>query len=304
MYRMYTAPLTFEEYLKPKTVDDAVSALARYGKEAKFLAGGTDLINLVRHRALVPKCVIDLTEIPGLDYVRVDEEGSLMIGALTTLKAVGRSPVVNQGWPILCEAVCRMGTTQLRNMGTVVGNLCRASPSADTASTLLVLEASLEITTRSGTRAMPLQEFFIAPGKTALNDDEIVTEICVPKLQAGTGTAFLKLTRVAEDLAKVNVATVLTVQNSICKDARIALGGVTPIPIRAMKAEEILRGNHLDDKIIVLAAKAAANETTPITDVRSTAEYRKELSNVLVIRALKISWERRFARKNPLLERC
>jgi carbon-monoxide dehydrogenase medium subunit len=294
---MYTTPLSFEEYLKPKTIEEAVSFLARCGKEAKLLAGGTDLLNLVRNGALMPKWVIDIAEIPELDYVRVDETGSLRIGALATLKVVGQSQVVTEGWPIICEAIRRMGMTQLRNMGTVVGNICRASPSADSASTLLVLDAVVEIKGPGKSRNVPLGEFFTGPGMTVLNDDEMVTGISVPKLPAGAGTAFLKQTRVAEDLAKVNVATLVVRQNGVCKEARIGLGGVAPTPMRAREAEEILRGKQLDDKLLEQAAKEAADETKPITDLRSTAEYRKELSKVLVGRAIKIAWERTQGKK-------
>lgn len=282
----------FEHYFRPKTVEEAVSLRASYGKEASLLAGGTDLLNLMRNRALMPKCVIDITGIAELSYVKVDETGTLRIGALATLRAVGESKEVKEGWPLLGEAIARMGMTQLRNMGTVAGNICRASPSADSAPALLVMEASVKIAGPGGTRVMPLVRFFKGPGETALNDNEILTEIQVPKLPAGAGAAFLKLTRVAEDLAKVNVASVLVVENGVCKEARIALGGVAPTPIRVGKAEEVLKGNKLNDELIDLAGSKAADETRPITDMRSTAEYRKELSKVLVSRAIKMSWER------------
>lgn len=288
----YTSTLAFEHYYQPKTIEEAVSLLARYGKEAKLLAGGSDLLNFMRGRTLSPKFLIDITRIPELDYVTVDETGTLRIGALATPKAVAGSEAVKEEWPLLCEAVLQIGAKQLQNMCTVVGNICRASPSADSAPALLVLEASVEIRGPSETRVVPLQKFFTGPGETALNEGEIVTEIRVPKLPARAGTAFLKLTRVAEDLAKVNVASLLVVQNGGCKEARLALGGVDPTPIRAKKAEEVLKGNRLDDELIAQSARTAAGEIRPITDVRSTAEYRKELSKVLVSRAIKISWER------------
>ncbi len=289
---MYTTVPAFEHYYRPETVEEAVALLASCGQEAKLLAGGTDLINLMRDRALRPKCLIDITRIPGLDTITVDATGTLRIGALVTLKGVGHLPAVREGWPLLCEAIFCMGMTQLRNMGTVVGNICRASPAADSAPALLVLEASVEIKGPGTTRVVPLREFFTGPGHTVLGDSEMVTEIQVPKLPAGTGTAFLKQTRVAEDLAKVNVAALLVVHDGGCQEARIALGGVAPTPIRVPKAEAVLRGNKLDDELIAQAALTAAGETRPITDVRSTAEYRKELSKVLVGRALKTAGER------------
>jgi carbon-monoxide dehydrogenase medium subunit len=232
-----------------------------------------------------------------LEYVTVDETGALRIGALATPKAVAESEAVKEEWPLLCEAVLHIGGKQTQNMCTVVGNISRASPSADSAPALLVLEASVEIKGPSETRVVPLQEFFVGPGETVLNEDEIVAEIRVPKLPARTGSVFLKQTRLAEDLAKINVASLLVVQNGGCKEARLALGGVDPTPIRAKKAEEVLKGNRLDDELIAQAAKTAAAEIRPITDLRSTAEYRKEVSKVLVSRAIKISWERAQGKK-------
>jgi len=293
----HTTRPKFENYFRPKTIEEAVSLRASYGKESRLLAGGTDLLPLIRNRAMMPKCVIDITDIPGLDYIKIDKTGALSIGALATIKAVEQSEIVKEAYPLLSEAAHQMGTTQLRNMGTIVGNICRASPSADTASPLLALKASVEIVGPNEKRVVLLEEFFTGPGETLLDDSEMVTEIRVPKLPPGTGTAFLKLTRVAHDLAKINAASVLTVENGVCQDARIALGGVAPTPIRARKAEQVLRGNKLDDERIETAARTAAEETRPITDLRSTAEYRKEMSKVTVRQALKISWERALGRK-------
>lgn len=293
----HTTRPTFEYYFRPKTIEEAVSLLASYGKEARLLAGGTDLVPLMRNRAVMPKYVIDITEIPELDYVRVDKTGTLKIGALATIKAVEQSKTVKEEYPLLYEATHRLGTTQLRNMATVVGNICRASPSADTAPPLLALDASVEIVGPDGTKIVPLDGFFTGPGETILDATEMVTEVRVPKPPIGTGTAFLKSTRVADDLAKVNAASVLTVQNGVCKDVRLALGGVAPTPVRAKKAEQILRDNKLEDELIEVAATTAADETNPITDLRSTDEYRKELSKVLVRRVIKISWKRAQGRK-------
>ena len=283
---------SLEGYLRPKTIEEAISLFGQYGKEAKVFAGGTDLLNLLRSQVFMPKYVIDITRIAELDYIRYDEVDGLRIGARATLSAVGLSKTVNAKYQLLHEAIHQMGSTQVRKMGTVVGNLCRASPSADTAPPLLVLEAVVKIVGSAETRTLPLREFFTGTGETILKDYEILTEIQVPDLPAGTGTAFLKVTRVAIDLAKVNVASVLTVRNGVCKDARIALGAVAPTPIRARKAEEVLRGKKLESKVIEEAAEVAAGETEAIGDIRCSADYRKELSKVLVRRAIKISLER------------
>lgn len=288
----YTTLPALEHYFQPKTVSEAVSLLASYGEEAKILAGGTDLLALMRNRVLKPKCLIDITRIPGLDYISYQDEDGLRIGALATLRAVELSKVVKDKYLVLYEAAQQMGSTQVKNMGTVAGNLCRASPAADTAPPLLVLAAEVRIAGPTETRIVPLESFFIGPGQTVLKYYEMVTEIIVPRLPAGTGMAFLRATRVAADLAKVNVAAAVTVKNGAYEEARIALGGVAPTPIRARKAEEVLKGEKLGDGVVQEAAETAATEIRPIDDVRSTAEYRKELSKVLVRRAIRLSQER------------
>jgi CO/xanthine dehydrogenase FAD-binding subunit len=288
----YTTLPPLEYYFQPKTVSDAVSLLVSYGEEAKILAGGTDLLVLMRSRALRPECIVDITRVPGLDYISYQDEDGLRIGALATLRAVELSKVVKDKYLVLYEAVQQMGSTQVKNMGTVVGNLCRASPAADTAPPLLVLEAEVRIAGPIETRTVPLEGFFIGPGQTVLEYYEMVTEIIVPGLPAGTGMAFLRATRVAADLAKVNVAAAVTVKNGACEDARIALGGVAPTPIRARKAEEVLKGEKLGDGVVQEAAEIAATEIRPIDDLRSSAEYRQELSKVLVRRAIRLSQQR------------
>lgn len=280
-----------ERYLRPKTVDEAVSFLADYGKESKILAGGTDLIIMMRGRDLTPKSIIDINDVRTLDYI-THEDGVLKIGALATIRSVELSPVVKQRYLCLYEAAQQMATIQVKNMGTVVGNICRASPAADTALPLLALEARVAVTGPAGTRSVPLGKFFTGPGKTVLSFNELVSEVQVPELQTGSGTAFLRLTRVAADLAKVNVAVALTIKDRICKDARIALGAVAPTPIRARKAEEFLCGKVLEGEIVEEAARIAVDEIQPISDVRSTAKYRNEVSRILVRRAIWRSYER------------
>lgn len=287
----HTMP-TFEYYFRPETVEAVVSLLMRYGEEAKILAGGTDMLVLMRSRSVVPRCVVDITRLPGLDYIKKEKTGTLKIGALATLRAVELSNLVKEGYPLLNEAVTRMANTQIRNMATVVGNICRASPSADTAPPLLALEASVEISGPDESRIVPLENFFTGPGETVLKSSEMVTEIIVPKLRTNTGTAFLRATRVAADLAKVSAASVVMVEDGTCKVARIALGAVAPTPIRARAAEDLLMGNKLEDRVIEEAASLAVEESKPISDVRSTEEYRREICKVLVSRAIKTSLER------------
>jgi len=281
-----------DNYFQANTIEEAISFLDRYGENAKILAGGTDLLVLMRSRAMTPICIVDITRISGLDYIKHGEVDTLNIGALATLRDVELSKEVIEEYPLLHEAVCQMATTQVRHMGTVIGNICRASPSADTAPPLLALEARVEIAGSNQIRVVPLVDFFIAPGETVLGYNEIVTGIQIPKLQANTGTAFLRLTRVAADLTKVSAASVVTVKDGVCVDARIALGGVAPTPVRAKKTEKFLTGKKLEDEVIEKAAGIITEEISPISDVRSTNEYREETSKLLVSRVIKLCRER------------
>lgn len=282
----------FEHYYQPETVEEAVSLLARCGKDARLLAGGTVLINQMRSRAVEPRHVINISRVAGLDKVTVAGDGTLIIGALATLAAVAKSASVQERWPLLRETILQIGLVQQRNMGTVVGNICRPVPSADSAVALLVLGASVVMNGTKGSRAIPIGEFIAGPRGTMMADSELVTEVRVPPLPDGGGTAFLKL-----PAPKVNTAVLIVSKKGTCSDARIALGGVAPTPITVPKAEAVLRGKSPDDALIDEAGAAAAGETNPGTDVRASAGYRREMSRVLVSRAVKIAWDRSQGKK-------
>ena len=208
------------------------------------------------------------------------------------MASVAKSAAVRKGWPLLREAILDIGVVQQRNMGTVVGNICRPVPSADTAVALLVMSASVVMSGAKGSRAIPIAEFIAGPRATMMVDSEMVTEVRVPPMLAGAGTAFLKL-----HLPKVNAAVVMINQKGTCSEARIALGGVAPTPIAVPKAEAVLRGKSPDDSSIDEAGAAAAGETSPGTDIRSSAEYRRQMSGVLVSRAVRIAWDRAQGKK-------
>ena len=281
-----------DHYFKPKSLEEAVALLARHGEDARVLSGGTDLVTLMRNHVLAPKCAIDIAGIPYIDYVRFDEMDGLRLGALATLKALQESTVVAERYPLLMEAVRQMGSPTMRNQATVAGNICRASPAADTAGPLLCLEAVVQIVGAAGRRTVPITEFFTGPGRSALAADELVAEIRVPVLPPGTGTSFIKLMRVAEDLAKVSVSAVLTLRDHTCADAKIALGSGGPTPLRARRAEAALIGTRLDEHDLSAAAALAVQEMSPISDLRSTKEYRQEVTGVLVKRAISRCIER------------
>ncbi|OFV79760.1 MAG: hypothetical protein A2W26_04310 [Acidobacteria bacterium RBG_16_64_8] len=235
----------------------------------------------MRLRQILPERVVSLQRVPGLEYVEGDSS-RLRFGALATLRQIERSQVVREHWPLLSEAIGSIVSVQTKAMGTAVGNVCVGTPASDLACALYALGAGVTLAGAGGTREIPIEEFFVDSGMTAVNPHEIVTEIRVPRPPGGAAGAFMKLSKTAEDIAKVNVAVMLTLAAETCVNVRIALGSVAPTPVRASAAEAILLGVIVDEKAIQQAAGAAAESVTPISDVRSTAQYRKQMVGVLV----------------------
>jgi CO/xanthine dehydrogenase FAD-binding subunit len=280
------------EYLEPKSLQQALEWLNTHRGRARVLAGGTDLYLRLRKGVFLPDYVIDLKRVPGLDYVTHNRGGGVQIGPTTLHDEVARSSLIQQLYPALAEAAFWVGSVQTRNRGTVVGNLCNASPAADTAPALLSYGAQVKIASTEGERTIPLEEFFVGPGKTALQDNELVAEVILPAPQPHSGAAFFRRTRTAMDIAVVCGAAMLQLSNGSCGNARIALGAVGPIPLRATRAEAALQGQALTDQVIEEASRLASEEARPIDDVRSTAEYRREMVRVLTRRGLRQALER------------
>jgi carbon-monoxide dehydrogenase medium subunit len=275
------------EFFEPKTLEGAVALLSRHGGKADVLAGGTDLLVEIKERVRSPDYVINVKKIPGLDHLDYDAERGLRFGALVTAREIETTPLTSERYRGLRQAACEIGSIQIRNRATIVGNICRASPSADTLPPLIADGASVKIHGPAGERAMPLEEFFTGPGKTRLARDELVTEVTVPAPPAHTGSVYIKHgRRKAMELATVGVAVCLTCGEDTCKDIRIVLGAVAPTPIRARRAEAALRGRRLDERAIEVAAETAMSESRPISNVRGSAEYRREMVRVLTKRAI------------------
>jgi CO/xanthine dehydrogenase FAD-binding subunit len=276
------------DYLRPSTIDEALSLLSQYKGRAKVIAGGTDILPKLKRREIkAPEYIIDLKGIPGLDYIKYDEVGGLRLGALVTIHAAETSPIVQERFGVLFQAVESMASTQVRNRGTIAGNLCNAVPSADTAPALLTLEASLKLTSQEGERIVGLGDFFTGPNETVLTDEEILQEIHVPNLPPHSGGSYQKLTpRRSMDLAVVGVAAVVVAEDGVCNDIRIALGAVAPTPMRSRRAEDIVRGQKLTDEVIDRAAQIASEECHPISDHRASAQYRCDMVEVLTNRAI------------------
>jgi carbon-monoxide dehydrogenase medium subunit len=280
------------EYLAPASLAEACALLAKHQGKAKVLAGGTDLIPQMKKRATTPEFLIGLKNIPNLDYIEFDKSKGLRIGSLATLESVLNSPVVQSNYHVLAEAVGRMATVQVRNLGTIGGNLCNASPAADSGPPLLIHDALMRLTGPKGERTVPLEEFFICPGECTLEPGEILTEIQVPPPPPQSGAVFIKLSRTAVDLSQVCAAALVIPKNGSSQDVRIALGAVAPTPMRARKAEEIIRGKNLEPALFEQAALTASSEARPISDIRSSAEYRTEMVKVLTRNAVIQALER------------
>jgi len=275
------------EYHEPRTLQDAVALLGRFNGKASVLAGGTDLLVEIKEQLRRPLHVVNIKKIPGIDAFSYDERSGLRIGALVTARALETSPVVLEKYPGLAQAARELGSIQIRNRATLVGNVCRASPSADTLPPLIADGASARLFGPAGERLVALEKFFTGPGKTVLAPDELVSEIIIPAPAPHTGKVYIKHgRRKAMELATVGVAVALTMDGDRCRDVRIVLGAVAPTPIRATSAEASLRGVPLDEQRIKDAGRAARGEARPISNVRASAEYRGEMVEVLARRAL------------------
>ena len=266
-------------------MEEACSLLYKHKAEAKILAGGTDLFVKMKKKEILPRVVISLKGIPKLDRVEWDDQEGLRIDPLVTHEALAHHPTVREKFDFLSEACFKIGTRQVRNMGTLVGNLCNASPSSDASAPLLVLESKLKIVHLYGERIIPLEEFFIGPFQTALDPQEIVVQVQIPKPAPNTTCSYQylhKASSVGETLVGAAVLLTMNQKDSTCKEVRIGLSSAAPTPLRAKAAERTLKGKKLNAKVIREAAQVASDETQP----RSRPWYRREMAKVLVERAI------------------
>ena len=276
------------EYLVPKSMARAFFLLGLYKGNAKVIAGGTDLIpKLKRRETKTPEYIIDLKGIRGLDYIEYDIKDGLRIGPLATIHAIESSQVIKDKFSVLYEAAQSMASIQVRNRATLAGNICNAVPSADTAPALMTLDARLVLLSSDGERRVNIGEFFTGPNTTILATDEILGEIRIPTPSAQSRGKYIKLSpRSAMDLAVAGVAVMVTSDCGTCNDIKIALGAVAPTPMRAVKAENYIKGRSLTPEAIEKTAEIAGTECRPITDHRASKEYRCEMVKVLTKRAI------------------
>ena len=276
-------PSSFD-YVAPTTVDDAVAALAQAGEDAKVIAGGQTLMPVLRLRLAAPTVLVDLGRIDELRGVREDGD-SLVIGAMTTYYDLLRNPLVSKHALLLAEATRTVADPQIRHRGTLGGNLAHADPAGDLSAPVLALEATLTVAGPSGRRSIPAAEFFVDYFTTALQPDEIITEVRIPK-HTDWAARYEKLHRVAQAWSIVAVAATVEVDGGIVRQARIALTNMASVPVRARGVEESLIGQAASEELIRAAAEHAAEGIDPMTDGNADAEYRSHLAKVLTRRAV------------------
>jgi carbon-monoxide dehydrogenase medium subunit len=279
-------------YHEPQSLAEASALLIELGSTAHVMAGATDLLVEIREELRSCEHVVNIKKIAGLAEFSCDSEDGLRFGALVTARQIETSPEVIGLYPNLATAASQLGSIQVRNRATVVGNICRASPSADTIPPLIADGARLTIYSEAGKREVAVEDFFTGPGRTVLKPGDIVTGVTVPPPAASSGRAYIKHgRRKAMELATVGVAVSLEQKDGRCFDIRIALGAVAPTPIRARKAEALLRGRAIDAALLAEAAETAMLESTPISNVRASAAYRREMVGVLTRRAIGYAME-------------
>jgi aerobic carbon-monoxide dehydrogenase medium subunit len=280
------------EYLRPATIPEAVSLLQLHGDDSKILSGGQSLIPMMKLRIARPAWLIDINHIPGLAYIR-EEGGYLKIGGLTREAELEELELIRSKFPILHDTSRVIADPQVRNLATIGGNLAHGDPANDHGATMLALEAVLIATGANGERSIPIQDFFLSIFTTALEHDEILTEIRIPIPAARSGGAYLKLERKVGDFATAAVAAQVTLDaGGACSKVGIGLTNVGPAPIKAGKAEAFLRGKKLDAQSIAQTARLAMDESDPSSDLRGPAEYKKGLVKELTKRALTRAAER------------
>lgn len=269
-------------YHRPPSLTGALR-LAEELPGARFIAGGTDLMVRLQARAIAPPALISLRGIDELHGVSVDDAG-VRIGALTTIAELLEHATLGEIYPVLADALSRIGGPQVRNGATIGGNLCNASPCADSAPPLLVLGAGVRLVGARGARELPLERFFLGPGQTALQPGEILSHVLVPLPATGAAAAFRKHGRVRMDLALVSAAVLLCADGGRCVEARVAVGSVAPVPLRLASVEALLVGREIDERLLAAVEAETRAAVAPISDLRASADYRRQLVGVYVRR--------------------
>ena len=279
------------DYFSPTTLDEALSLLQDHGDDAKILAGGQSLIPAMRYRLAVPGVLIDINGLAGLEYVREDN-GHLAIGAMTRESDLEASSLVKENYPLLADTAEVIADPLVRNMATVGGNLAHSDPANDHPATMLAYNAEIIALGPAGTRVIPIDDFFTGLFENALDENEILTQIRLPRPGPNSGGAYIKVERKVGDYAISAVAVQLTMVGDTCTGARIGLTNLSPVPMRAKNAEQALIGQVVTPAVLEAAGQAAAAECNPSADLRGSVDYKRDLTRVLTKRALTKAVER------------
>ena len=274
------------DYHAPTSLDEAIALLTEHGDDAKILAGGQSLIPAMRFRLAVPETLIDINGIDGMNYIREDN-GHLAIGAMTTETDLEDSDLVSSNYDMLADAAFVIADPVVRNKATVGGNLAHSDPANDHPAVMLAYGAEIIAAGPSGTRVIGIDDFFTGLFENSMADDEILTEIRVPKPGANSGGAYIKIERKVGDYAISAAAVQLTMDGNKVASARVGLTNVSPVPMRSPGAEAALIGNELTDEVLEAAGAAAAADCDPSADLRGTVDYKRDLTRILVKRAIK-----------------
>ena len=294
--------MTRFEYSEARTLRQAVSLLARYGEGTQIVAGTTDFLVRWRQGFWNPSRVVSIKRIASLDHVRYSPRAGLRMGPLVTIRTLETHPIIRQHYPCLTAAASAFAGVQVRNLATVGGNVCNASPAGDTLPSLLALEARCRIVGPDGQRWLPIEEFFVGPGRSALKPGEVLAELRVPPPAPNTGSIYIKDSpRSAMDIAAVGVTSVVSLDRGLrtFRNVSIALGAVAPTPIRARAAEAILAGRPVEQGAIDEAARAAAEEARPIDDIRASASHRRAIVEALTRRTIQYGVEMARSEQTP-----
>jgi len=285
--------MTAYDYIEPETVEEAVGLLEQHGDDAHLIAGGTSVVLMLRQHLLVPRLLVGLRRLNGLEGIRTPTDGGLELGALTTHRAIERSPDVARYAPALARTFGMVATVRIRNQGTVAGNLAHADPAQDPPPILLVLDATVRVVGTDGPRELPLADLFVDVFETSLAPTDVITTVVLPPRPPGARAVYLKyLPGSKDDYATVSVAASATVSGGTWSDVRIACGAAGPIPMRIAGAERLLEGRSPDAAAIGRAAAIVGASIDPFDDVRGSAEYKRQMAAVWAARALRQLAER------------
>jgi CO/xanthine dehydrogenase FAD-binding subunit len=273
------------DYYQPETLKEAFGLMEKHGGNARYIAGGTDIIWRIKQGVIQTDALISLRRIASLGGITVN--GGLTLGGMALFRSIERDSAIAGGYASLAQAVSILANPQVRNVATVGGNLCNGAPSADCAPPLMVMEAILMLEGPGGKREVPIGDFFTGPGQTCMDGTEVLTQIKVPEMGPDSGSIFLKKGRVSQDISIVNAAASLSMDGKVCRKCRLAVGSVAPVPLRLPGVEAMVEGQEIDQELLDRVVEMVEDAVSPITDVRSTEEYRRTMSGVLVKRAIK-----------------